>query len=165
MSFKHGFTTFAVLTALAASSAQTATANTVTFEGLEELLIPAGTPWIEDGITAAGDPGRHLGSFANPGSAHLDDSGTVMTSFMDFTMPQRFRPIRLDILDPGVMAAGVPAPGGLSADELRALLAELAAAAELIGVELTAFEAPEDARERDRLAALIAGAVEPVLPA
>ncbi len=101
MSFKHGFTTFAVLTALAASSAQTATANTVTFEGLEELLIPAGTPWIEDGITAAGDPGGTLARSAIPGTAHLDDSGTEMTSFMDFTMPQRFRPISLDILGLG----------------------------------------------------------------
>ena len=76
-----------------------------------------------------------------------------------------FLHLDLDILDPSVMAAGVPAPGGLSADELRALLAELAAAAELIGVELTAFEAPDDALERARLSALIAGAVEPVLPA
>jgi arginase family enzyme len=76
-----------------------------------------------------------------------------------------FLHLDLDILDPSVMAAGVPAPGGLSADELRALLAELASAAELIGVELTAFEAPDDAHERDRLAALIAGAVEPVLQA
>ena len=56
-----------------------------------------------------------------------------------------FLHLDLDILDPSVMAAGVPAPGGLSADELRALLADLADAAELIGVEITAFEAPEDA--------------------
>ena len=55
------------------------------------------------------------------------------------------------------MPAAVPAPGGLSAAELRALLAGLAGAAELIGVEVTAFEAPEDAAERERLAAQIAG--------
>jgi arginase family enzyme len=70
----------------------------------------------------------------------------------------------LDILDPSVMAAGVPAPGGLSADELRELLARLAGAAELIGVELTAFEAPDDPGECERLAARIAGAVGPILP-
>jgi arginase len=71
----------------------------------------------------------------------------------------------LDILDPGVMPAGVPAPGGLSASELRDLLAGLAGACELIGVELTAFEAPADADERGQLAALIGAAVEPLLPA
>ena len=66
----------------------------------------------------------------------------------------------LDILDPSVMAAGVPAPGGLSADELRALLADLAGASELIGVEITAFEAPEEPGEA---AALMARVVEPVV--
>ena len=70
----------------------------------------------------------------------------------------------LDILDPSVMAAGVPAPGGLRGDELRALLAGLAEAADLIGVEITAFEAPEDADERERLAAEITRVVEPMLP-
>ena len=71
-----------------------------------------------------------------------------------------FLHLDLDILDPSVMAAGVPAPGGLSADELRALLADLAGAAELIGVEITAFEAPEEPGEA---AALIASVVEPVV--
>ena len=75
-----------------------------------------------------------------------------------------FLHLDLDILDPSVMPAGVPAPGGLSADELRALLADLAGAAELIGVEITAFEAPEDPAERERLARLLAGVVEPVVP-
>jgi arginase len=69
----------------------------------------------------------------------------------------------LDILDPSVLAAAVSAPGGLSADELRALLADLADAAELVGVEITAFEAPEDAGERERLAVGIARVVEPLL--
>jgi arginase len=68
-----------------------------------------------------------------------------------------FAHLDLDILDPSVMAAGVPAPGGLSAEELRALLAELAGAAELIGVEITAFEAG------DELVELIASVVEPVV--
>jgi arginase len=67
-----------------------------------------------------------------------------------------FLHLDLDILDPSVMAAGLPAPGGLSADELRALLAALAGAAELIGVEITAFEAG------DELVELIASIVEPV---
>jgi arginase len=71
-----------------------------------------------------------------------------------------FLHLDLDILDPSVMPAGVPAPGGLSADALRALLTDLSAAASLIGVEITAFEAPEESAE---LAALIASVVEPVV--
>jgi arginase len=76
-----------------------------------------------------------------------------------------FLHLDFDILDPEVMPAGVPAPGGLSAGELRDLLSGLAGAAELVGVELTAFEAPEDPAERDRMAALLAGVVAPLLPA
>ena len=76
-----------------------------------------------------------------------------------------FLHLDLDILDPTVMAAGVPAPNGLSAAALHAVLAELVGAAELVGVELTAFEAPEDPRERDRMAALIADVVDPLLRA
>lgn len=69
-----------------------------------------------------------------------------------------FLHLDFDILDPSVMPAGVPAPGGLSAAELRSLLAELAGAASLVGVELTALEAPEHAP-------LLADVVAPVLPA
>jgi arginase family enzyme len=67
-----------------------------------------------------------------------------------------FLHLDFDILDPSVMPAGVPAPGGLSADELRALMVDLADAVELIGVELTALETPEHA-------ALLAEVVAPVL--
>ncbi len=101
MSLRRRITTLAVLTTLAAASAQTAAANTVTFDGLPELLVPAGTSWIEDSVTVAGDPRALLGSFPDPGAAHLDDSVTEYTSFMDFTMLQRFRPISLDVLGMG----------------------------------------------------------------
>jgi arginase family enzyme len=67
-----------------------------------------------------------------------------------------FLHLDFDILDPSVMPAGVPAPGGLSADELRALMVDLADAVELIGVELTALETPEHA-------APLAEVVAPVL--
>jgi arginase len=46
-----------------------------------------------------------------------------------------------DILDPALMPAAFPAPGGLSFAELRALLAGLGAAAELVGAELTSIAA------------------------
>jgi arginase len=70
-----------------------------------------------------------------------------------------------DILDPGVLATPVPAPGGVSAEALGAVLAEIAEAAELIGAELTTFEAPADPGERERIAAVIAGVVAPVVRA
>ena len=64
----------------------------------------------------------------------------------------------LDVLDPTVMPARFPAPGGLSDGGLRTLLAEVADAGELVGVEITAFSAPERARR-------VATIVEPLLSA
>ena len=69
----------------------------------------------------------------------------------------------LDVLDPSVLPAQFPAPGGLSSEGLRDLLGELAESATVIGVEITAFDAPEDEDERDRLAAMIESVVEPLL--
>jgi arginase len=76
-----------------------------------------------------------------------------------------FLHLDLDVLDPDVMPAGVPAAGGLGMGELRSLLAGLAGAADLIGVEVTAFEAPDDPAERERIAAQLADVVAPLLPA
>jgi hypothetical protein len=45
------------------------------------------------------------------------------------------------------------------------VLAEIAEAAKLIGAELTTFEAPADPGERERIAAVIAGVVAPVVRA
>ena len=69
----------------------------------------------------------------------------------------------LDVLDPSVLPAQFPAAGGLSSEGLRDLLGELAESATVIGVEITAFDAPEDEDERDRLAAMIESVVEPLL--
>jgi arginase family enzyme len=69
----------------------------------------------------------------------------------------------LDVLDPSVFPAQFPAPGGLSSEGLRDLLGELAESAHVIGVEITAFEAPEDEAERERLAAMVESVVEPLL--
>jgi arginase len=69
----------------------------------------------------------------------------------------------LDVLDPSVFPAQFPAAGGLSSEGLRDLLGELAEATQVIGLEITAFEAPEDDDERDRLAAMIESVVEPLL--
>jgi arginase len=69
----------------------------------------------------------------------------------------------LDVLDPSHFPAQFPAPDGLTSGVLRDLLGELAEGSRIIGLEITAFEAPEDEDERDRLAAMIESVVEPLL--
>ena len=69
----------------------------------------------------------------------------------------------LDVLDPTVFPAQFPAPGGLSAAGLHSLIAEVARASTVVGLEVTAFHAPEDPAERRRLADLVADAAEPLL--
>jgi arginase family enzyme len=63
----------------------------------------------------------------------------------------------LDVLDPSVLPATFPAPGGLSDGGLRTLLAEVAEAVELLGAEITGLLAPDRARR-------VATMVEPLLP-
>jgi arginase/N-omega-hydroxy-L-arginine amidinohydrolase len=75
-----------------------------------------------------------------------------------------FLHLDLDILDPGDLPVGFPAPHGLTPEALGAVLAELAGAAELIGCEVTSFDAPADAAERERLVGLVAGLLAPLLP-
>ena len=71
----------------------------------------------------------------------------------------------LDVLDPSVLPAQFAADGGLSDAGLRTLLAEVAGVARVLGVEITAFEAPEDEAERQALAETIAAIVDPLLSA
>ena len=65
---------------------------------------------------------------------------------------QVFLHLDLDVLDPSEIACTFPAPGGLSMDQLRALLAQLADAAEIVGIEVTSMAAPAPA---PRLAELL----------
>ncbi len=69
----------------------------------------------------------------------------------------------LDVLDPSAFPAQFAAPGGLSDGGLRTLLREVAETAEIIGLEITAFEAPEDENEAAGLAELVTAIVDPVL--
>jgi arginase len=57
-----------------------------------------------------------------------------------------------DGLDPAVMPVQFPVPGGLAADEVRDVLAVLAAEGRLVGLEVTALEHPGQA---DAVAALL----------
>ena len=65
----------------------------------------------------------------------------------------------VDVLDNAVLPAQFEAPGGLQPDELRSLLAAIAASAEVVGAEITAYEAPE----HDAPTAMLAGAIRPLL--
>ncbi|HMJ34949.1 MAG TPA: arginase family protein [Baekduia sp.] len=63
----------------------------------------------------------------------------------------------LDVLDPTILPASFPAPGGLSDGGLRTLLGEVAAACDVIGCEITGFTAPD-------LTELVAAIVDPLVP-
>jgi arginase len=101
--------------------------------------------------------------------AELDFAGvgTLLAS----ELPERLRGedvyvhLDLDVLDPDVLPSQFPAPHGLSAPGLRTLLAQLAEGSRLIGLEVTAFEAPEDEMARAEAVELVASIVSPVLEA
>ena len=70
----------------------------------------------------------------------------------------------LDVLDPDILPAQFAVPNGLSDTGLRTLLSDVARECEVVGVEVTAFEAPEDPDERARRTALAASIVWALLP-
>jgi len=69
----------------------------------------------------------------------------------------------LDVLDPEEFPAQFPAPGGLSSDKLYDLMEAVAEDSELIGVEVTAFEAPRDEDELADAAETAMRVLDPVL--
>jgi arginase family enzyme len=70
----------------------------------------------------------------------------------------------VDVLDPEIFpAAEFPAPGGLSEADLEEVLEAAADATEIVGLEVTAFHAPDDPGERAELARLAADALAPLL--
>jgi arginase family enzyme len=71
----------------------------------------------------------------------------------------------LDVLDPNDFPAEFPTPGGLSPDKLYDLLEAVAGECELVGLELTAFYAPEDDLERQAAASTALRAIDPLLEA
>jgi arginase family enzyme len=69
----------------------------------------------------------------------------------------------MDVLDPNILPAQFAVPGGLSDTGLRTLLDEVARACDVVGLEVTAFEAPDDAAEKARRAELVASIVKALL--
>ena len=71
----------------------------------------------------------------------------------------------LDVIDPAIFPAQFPAPGGLPPEKLFDLLEAVTEDCDLVGLEVTAFEAPEDEEERADAAALALHVLEPLLDA
>jgi arginase family enzyme len=71
----------------------------------------------------------------------------------------------LDVLDPESFPAQFPAPGGLGPEKLFDLLESVVEESELVGLEVTAFEAPTEEDERERAAATAIRVLEPLLAA
>ena len=69
----------------------------------------------------------------------------------------------LDVLDPEEFPSANPVPGGLSSDKLYDLMEAVADDSELVGVEITAFEAPEDEDERADMAETAMRVLDPML--
>jgi arginase len=73
--------------------------------------------------------------------------------------------VDLDVIDPEAFPARFPAPGGLAPDKVYDLLEAVSGECEVIGFEVTAFEAPEDELERQDVAATALQVLEPLLDA
>lgn len=69
----------------------------------------------------------------------------------------------LDVLDPEIFPARFPAPGGFAPEKLFDLLEAVVEDSDVIGVEVTSFEAPEDEEERQAAASIALHALEPLL--
>jgi arginase family enzyme len=96
----------------------------------------------------------------------LEPAKVLMCGVRDLDAGERvYVHLDLDVLDPSVLPAQFAVPNGLSDTGLRTLLGELKEASEIIGLEVTAFEAPEDERERAIRTALVASIVGALLPA
>jgi arginase len=70
----------------------------------------------------------------------------------------------LDVIDPEEFpATAFPTPGGLSSDKLYDLMEAVAEDSELVGLEVTAFEAPDDADELADAAETAMRVIDPIL--
>ena len=71
----------------------------------------------------------------------------------------------LDVLDPDDVPGPVPGARRAAARQALDVFEAVAADCELVGLEITAFFAPEDELERQADASVVLGAIEPLLEA
>ena len=76
-----------------------------------------------------------------------------------------FLHVDLDVLDPECFPARFPAPGGLLPEKLFDVLEAVVEDCEIVGLEVTAFEAPEDELERQAAASTAFHVLEPIFDA
>jgi arginase family enzyme len=76
-----------------------------------------------------------------------------------------FLHIDLDVIDPEYFPAQFPAASGLAPEKLFDLLDSVATNNEIVGLEVTAFEAPADQLERQMAASTALHVLEPLLDA
>ena len=69
----------------------------------------------------------------------------------------------LDVIDPEHFPAAVPAPGGLHPDKLYDLMDSVLEDCELVGIEITNFDAPDDEEARAVATETAMHVLEPVL--
>jgi arginase family enzyme len=113
--------------------------------------------WDADGWPGTVDPARvHMLGVRDldPGEEREVEAAGVTAEVPDGV--PLYVHLDTDVLDPSVMAAQFPVPGGRDARRLRAQLAELAAGCRIVGVEVTALEDPA-------VVPLVAEALRPLL--
>src|SRR5918997_1229119 len=104
----------------------------------------------DGGFGAGVDPARVVLADARdldaPEREELEAAGIAPIATADVADAVRgervFLHLDLDVLDPSEMPCTFPAPGGLAMEDLRALLADLAGAADVVGVEVASMAAP-----------------------
>ena len=74
-----------------------------------------------------------------------------------------FMHLDLDVIDPEHFPAAVPAPGGLHPDKLYDLMDSVLEDSELVGLEITNFDAPDDEEARAVATETAMHVLEPVL--
>jgi arginase family enzyme len=104
------------------------------------------------------DPGeRVLVETAGIGNARPSEVSSYLSG------RQVYVHLDVDVLDPDVLPSQFAVPHGLSDTGLRTLLGEVARDCDVVGLEVTAFEAPEDAGERARRTELVASIAKALL--
>jgi arginase family enzyme len=133
-------------------------------------LVPSGQKAPDDRVVLAGvrdlDPGEResleRSDVTVVGSSPVETLVAVKNALDGAPV---YIHLDLDVLDPAVFPAREPAPGGLAPEKLFDLLEAVMGDSELVGIEVTTFEAPEDEEDRQEATAVVMRVLEPVLEA
>jgi arginase len=129
--------------------------------GLADAIPPEGV--VLAGVRDLDDGERELleGSAATVIGASVVETLVAVKNALDGSPV--YVHLDLDVLDPEEFPAQFPAPGGLSSDKLYDLMEALAYDSELVGLEVTAFEAPQDDDELADAAETAMRVLDPLL--